>query len=121
MDPRRQAAARLRVRLRSGATVPAVATVKIVPWTAVSVVITGRSLRNSADFARPFWCRRPRHYPATLASDEGGFARIKRRARLRPVTALAPDDKARNLSVQRHLTTGPQAPRDAAPPLAARA
>ena len=73
MDPRHNAAARQRVRMRSIATVHAVATAKIVQRAAVSVVITGQSLKNPANFARHFWTRRPRHYPAALTSDEGAF------------------------------------------------
>ena len=46
----------------------------------VSVVITGFALQNSVARRRYFGCRRPRHYPASLSSDEG-YVRINAHAR----------------------------------------
>ncbi|MEW8056372.1 MAG: hypothetical protein AB2796_13695, partial [Candidatus Thiodiazotropha sp.] len=61
---------------------------------------------------------RPRHYPASLASDEGAFGSGTPCARHPPVTRPATNRLLQSLGALLPAHWGPQAPLSAAPPLA---
>lgn len=114
-EPTAYAAAHRRVRVRSVATVSAVATVESIrSWrsrAAVSAFITGLALSNPAENARRFRECRPRHYPASLASDEGAFGSGTPHARHPPVTGPATNRLA---TILRSVVTCPLGPTGAA-------
>jgi len=121
-EPTAFAAAHRRVRVRSVATVSAVATAKSIgsggSRAAVSHSITGLSLGNPAETAHGFRECRPRHYPASLASDEGAFGSGTPCARRPPVTGPACNRLVQSFGALLPVHWGPQAPLNAAPPLA---
>ncbi len=117
-EPTAFAAAHRRVRVRSVATVPAVATVKIDRGRQYRPSSLARALNNPAENARRFRECRPRHYPASLASDEGAFGSGTPCARHSPVTGPASNRLVQSFGALLPAHWGPQAPLNAAPPLA---